>query len=131
VRGYDCPGESSHSVDAVAMSYEARWLEYFVLTVAIELLVAVPLLRGAGTLPRRAAAVVVGNLASHPIVWFVLARVISSRSLMIPVAESWAIASEAVVDALVFPSLPRTRALGVSAVANAASFLVGLVLTRL
>jgi hypothetical protein len=131
VRGYDCPGESSHSVDAVAMSYEARWLEYFVLTVAIELLVAVPLLRGAGTLPRRAAAVVVGNLASHPIVWFVLARVISSRSLMIPVAESWAIASEAVVYALVFPSLPRTRALGVSAVANAASFLVGLVLTRL
>ena len=131
MRGYDCPGESSHSVDAVAMSYEARWLEYFVLTVAIELLVAVPLLRGAGTLPRRAAAVVVGNLASHPIVWFVLARVISSRSLMIPVAESWAIASEAVVYALVFPSLPRTRALGVSAVANAASFLVGLVLTRL
>lgn len=115
----------------MAMSYEGLWVEYFGLTVAIELLVAVPLLRGAGTLPRRAAAVVVGNLASHPIVWFVLARVISSRSLMIPVAESWAIASEAVVYALVFPSLPKTRALGVSAVANAASFLVGLVLTRL
>lgn len=131
MRGYGCPGESSHFVDALAMSYEALWVEYFGLTVAIELLVAVPLLRGAGTLPRRAAAVVVGNLASHPIVWFVLARVISSRSLMIPVAESWAIASEAVVYALVFPSLPRTRALGVSAVANAASFLVGLVLTRL
>jgi hypothetical protein len=50
---------------------------------------------------------------------------------MILTAESWAIASEAVVYALVFPALSRRRALGVSAVANAASFLTGVVLTRL
>jgi hypothetical protein len=50
---------------------------------------------------------------------------------MILTAESWAIASEAFVYALVFPRLSRTRALGISGVANAASFLTGLVLTRL
>jgi hypothetical protein len=113
------------------LSYEALWLRYFAITVAVELLVAVALLRGEGTLLRRATAVAVANLASHPIVWFVIARVIPSRSLMILTAESWAIASETVVYVLVFPTLPRTRALGVSAVANAASFLTGLALTRL
>jgi hypothetical protein len=113
------------------LSYEALWVRYFALTVAIELLVAIPLLRDAGSLPRRATAVLVANLTSHPIVWFVIARVIPERSVMIPVAEGWAIASEAVVYALVFPALPRARALGISGVANAGSFLVGLALTRL
>lgn len=113
------------------MSYEALWLRYFAITVAIELAVAIPLLRGEGSLARRATAVVVANLASHPIVWFVLARVIAPRTSMILAAESWAIASEAVVYALVFPRLTRTRALGVSAVANGVSFLAGVVLTRL
>ncbi|HEY3817621.1 MAG TPA: hypothetical protein VGL81_10640 [Polyangiaceae bacterium] len=113
------------------MSYEGLWVRYFALTVAIELIVALPLLRGAGSLPRRVGAVVVGNLATHPIVWFVLARVLAPRWVMVCTAESWAIACEAVVYALVFPAMPRTRALGVSGVANAVSFLVGLVLTRL
>ena len=113
------------------MSYEALWLRYFAVTVAIELLVAIPLLRGQASLARRAAAVVVANLASHPIVWFVLPRMISPRASMIATAETWAIASETVVYALVFPGLPRLRAVGVSAVANAVSFLAGVVLTRL
>jgi hypothetical protein len=113
------------------LSYEALWLRYFAVTVAVELLIAVPLLRGEGSLARRAAAVGVANLASHPIVWFVIARVIPTRTPMILTAESWAIASEAFVYALVFPRLSRTRALGISGVANAASFLTGLVLTRL
>jgi len=113
------------------LSYEALWLRFFAVTVAVELLVAIPLLRGEGSLARRATAIGVANLASHPIVWFVIARVIASRTPMILIAESWAIASEAVVYALVFPTLSRTRALGVSGVANAASFLTGLVLMRL
>jgi hypothetical protein len=58
------------------LSYEALWLRFFAVTVAVELLVAIPLLRGEGTLARRATAVAVANLASHPIVWFVIARVI-------------------------------------------------------
>jgi hypothetical protein len=113
------------------VSYEALWVRYFALTVALELLVAVPLLRDHGSLSRRLTAVMVANFTSHPVVWFFIARVIATRSVMVPVAEAWAIASEAVVYALVFPTLSRPRALGISAVTNAASFLIGLVLTRL
>jgi hypothetical protein len=114
------------------VSYEALWLRAFALTVAVELVVAVPLLRGTGgSVWRRVLAVLVANLASHPVVWFVIARVVAPRSVMIPVAEGWAVASEAVVFALVFPSLPALRSVGVSAVANAASFLVGAITMRL
>jgi hypothetical protein len=113
-------------------SYEGLWLRAFALTVAVELAIAVPLLRGAEpSLGRRALAVVVANLASHPVVWFVLWRVIASPAARTPVAEAWAVASETVVFALVFPAMSRARALGVSAVANAASFLVGVALSRL
>jgi hypothetical protein len=108
------------------VSYEALWLRYFALTVAIELVVAVPLLRPTGaTLARRTTAVLVANVASHPILWFVLARVLASRTSLILVGETWAVASEAVVYALVFSEMPRARALGISAMANGASFLVG------
>jgi len=118
------------------LSTEGLWLAYFTLTVAVELAVAVPLLRGAApadeaTLGRRVAAVLVANLASHPLVWFVLVRLFASRTAYLLVAESWAVASEAAVYALVFASMPRARALGVSAVANGASFLVGFVVQRL
>jgi hypothetical protein len=114
------------------VTYEGLWLRAFALTVAVELAVAVPLLRGAEpSLGRRALAVALANLASHPVLWFVLWRVIASPGLRTPLAEAWAVASEAVVFALVFPALPRARALGVSAVANAASFLVGLALSSL
>lgn len=113
------------------MSYEALWVRYFALTVAIELVVALPLLRSTGdTLARRATAVLVANVASHPILWFVLARVLASRTSLVVVGEAWAVASEAVVYALVFPAMERTRALGVSAVANGASFLVGTALAH-
>jgi hypothetical protein len=113
------------------VSYEALWLRYFALTVAIELAVAVPLLRATeASLGRRALAVLVANVASHPILWFVLARVLASRTSLILAGEGWAVASEAVVYALVFPTMQRTRALGVSAVSNAASFLVGTALAH-
>ncbi|MGH7298582.1 MAG: hypothetical protein ACRELB_26820 [Polyangiaceae bacterium] len=114
------------------MSYELLWLKYFALTVAIELAVAVPLLRGTEpSRARRVAAVVLCNLASHPLVWFFFPRLLPSRATFIPVAEGWAIGSEALIYLLVFPGMPRARALGVSGVANAASFLVGVLLQRL
>lgn len=115
-------------------SYEGLWLRAFALTVAVELAIAVPLLRSAAadaSLGRRVLAVLVANLASHPVVWFVLWRVLASPAARTPLAEAWAVASEAVVFSLVFPAMPRARALGVSAVANAASFLVGVALSRL
>ncbi len=113
------------------MSYQALWFRYFLLAIACELAVALPLLRMADpSRKRRFGAVVLANLASHPIVWFVLPPLLAPRGIYVVVAESWAIASEVAVYALVFPALPLARALAVSALANAASFGVGLVLNR-
>jgi hypothetical protein len=110
------------------VTYQALWLQAFALTLAVELLVALPLLRGAEpSRSRRVLAVVFANLASHPIVWFVIARVITPAALSIPVAEAWAVGSEAVFYSAMFPALGRLGALGVSALANAASFTAGLV----
>jgi hypothetical protein len=42
------------------------------------------------SLPRRTLAVLVSNLASHPLLWFFFARVVASRGTMLAAAESWA-----------------------------------------
>jgi hypothetical protein len=108
------------------VTYETLWVRSFGVTIACELPVALALLRGSGTsVGRRVAAVAVANLASHPIVWFVLARALSSRSALVVVGESWAVACEAAIYGLVLPHISARRALGVSAIANATSFAVG------
>jgi hypothetical protein len=113
------------------LSYQALWFCYFLFAIACELAVALPLLRIAEpSRVRRFGAVVFANLASHPIVWFVLPTLLAPRGVYIVVAESWAIVSEVLVYVLVFPALPFARALAVSALANAASFTAGLVLNR-
>lgn len=114
------------------LSYQALWFRYFLLAIACELVVALPLLRMADpSRIRRFGAVLLANLASHPVVWFVLPTLLAPRGVYVVVAESWAIASEVLVYALVFPALPLARALAVSALANGASFVAGLVLNRL
>ncbi len=114
------------------MTYQALWFQAFVLTLAVELGVAFPLLRSAEpSRTRRALAIVFANLASHPIVWFVITRVVTPAALSIPIAEAWAVGSEAVFYAVVFPSIGGMRALGISGVANAVSFAVGLALQSL
>jgi hypothetical protein len=71
------------------------------------------------------SAILVGNLMTHPIVWFVLPRWLPDRTLYVAVAEVWAILGETWVYALVFPGLGARRAFGVSAIANGVSYLVG------
>ncbi len=112
------------------VGYEAAWVRYFTLTTLIELGVAVPVLSGQ-PLGRRVLAVIVANFATHPFVWFFLARLGMSRLGLTLVAEPWALGFETLVYALAFPALPRSRALAASALANAASFAVGAVLARL
>jgi len=51
------------------------------------------------------------------------------ETLLALVAEPWAVLSEAFVYALVFPALRPVRALGVSALANALSYLLGVAAT--
>jgi hypothetical protein len=86
----------------------------------------VPLLRRSGSpAPRRAAAVALGQLATHPLVWFVWPALGLPRLPFLLLAESWAVAGELVVYRLAFPSLSWARALAVSALANGVSFAVG------
>ncbi|HET9954200.1 MAG TPA: hypothetical protein VFQ61_06840, partial [Polyangiaceae bacterium] len=113
------------------MTWVTSWVHAFLITMTIELLVGVPLLGksrpGAAPDPlwRRAGAVVFAQLASHPLVWFVLPELHLRRSNYALVAETWAVVSELVLYRLVFVDLSWSRVLGVSALANGVSFAVG------
>jgi hypothetical protein len=102
------------------------WLRAFLVTAAVELLVAVPLLGRSRPAARRAAAVLLGQLATHPLVWFVWPSLGLGRTAFLVVAESWAFVIELATYRLVFPDLPTRRAAASSALANGASLAVGL-----
>lgn len=104
-----------------------RYLFAFALTLAVELAVAVPVLgRGAErSLPRRAATVLLAQLATHPAVWFFWPLFGWSRPLYLLVAESFALVTELLLYRLVFRGLPWSRVLAASALANGASVVLG------
>jgi hypothetical protein len=109
--------------------YATAWLHAFALTVVIELLVATPLLAPSGApWKRRAAIVLLANLASHPLVWFVFPEWTMGSAARLGLSEAWAVGVEAAAYALVWPALERPRAFGVSALANGASLSIGLLL---
>lgn len=102
------------------------WVRAFGLTLLAELGVAVPLLAPT-TAPvwRRAVIVAIAQLATHPVVWFVIPALHLPRARFLLIAELWAILAEAAVYRTVFASLTFRRALVISLAANAASLLVG------
>jgi len=109
------------------------WFAAFVLTLAVEVPIAVFLLRRTEpNLARAAAIVVFANLVSHPMVWFVWTQVflIGTPEYVIAV-ETWAIAIEALFYAVVVRGLGPGRAVLIAVVANAASFAVGRVVAQL
>jgi len=104
------------------------WLMAFLATVAVETPIVVALTRGHPTPAwRRALIAIFAQLVTHPLVWFVFPRLVglTGRSSL-ALSELWAWLAEAAFYAVVLPGLSSARALGVSAVANAASILVGL-----
>ncbi|HXX60723.1 MAG TPA: hypothetical protein VEI48_05485 [Candidatus Sulfotelmatobacter sp.] len=103
------------------------WLAAFLLTLAVELPVAAFLLRRAEPDRLRLALLIVyANLATHPLVWFVLSQfALVGTATYVLLAESWAIAAEALFYWITLRGLPARRALAVSLAANASSFLVG------
>jgi hypothetical protein len=111
------------------LTYVALWARAFALTLAVETPLAMWLLRDVDrSRLRRLGAVLAGNLATHPAVWFILPTLALPHAPMIALEETWAIVIEMAVYRLAFPALPWSRALGISAVANGASFAVGLLL---
>ena len=105
------------------------WFRAFVLTLAVEVPIAAFLLRRAEPDRLRLVLLVVfANLATHPIVWYVWTQpfLVGTPEYLV-VAESWAVAAEAVFYWAAFRGVRPVRALGVSFAANAASFIAGIV----
>jgi len=106
----------------------ALWLEGFALTLAVEEPIAVPLLRAVeGSLGRRVMAVLLVNLATHPLVWFFFTRLGWSWTTVTWVAEGWAFGFEVIAYRVIFPEASWGRCAAVSGAANGSSYLLGLV----
>ena len=108
------------------------WLRGFGLTLAVEESIAVPLLaRVEPSRLRRVLAVLIANLATHPLVWFFFTHLGWSWTMVSWVAEGWAFGLEIVVYRVIFPTAPWKRCALVSVAANAGSYLLGLVVVPL
>ena len=105
------------------------WLRAFTVTVAVEVAVALPLLRRIEPRRgRRIAVVLLANLATHPLVWFLFPGLNLRFETRMALSELWAVAVEAGTYRIVWPALgPRSSGL-ISLLANGASLGVGLVL---
>ena len=103
------------------------WLRAFALTVAIEAAVAAPLLaRAEPHVARRLAAVLLVNLATHPLVWFLFPGVAARHTVRLGLSELWALTAETGGYLIVWPRFGARRAFVTSLLANAASFIIGL-----
>lgn len=103
------------------------WLQAFLLTLAVEVPIVLVLLRDVVPERARLAAIAVfANLATHPAVWFVFTQLFLVGTPEYTIAaEAWAIGVEAAFYVVVVRGLTLRRAIVVSVVANAASFVVG------
>jgi hypothetical protein len=103
------------------------WFAAFTITVALEVPVVLFVLRRAEPEPLRLALLVVfANLATHPVVWFAITQLLLVGSPgYVLVAETWAIAAEAVFLVVAIRGLSARRAIAAAVVANAVSFLAG------
>jgi hypothetical protein len=121
--------------------YTTAWVTAFAITITVEIAVATPLLapKGAGRF-RRAGIVALANLATHPLVWFAFPQLGLFGNERLAVSELFAVAVETAAYILFWPATAAARAwskavvlrsFGTSAVANGASFAVGLTLRAL
>ena len=109
------------------------WLPAFLLTIAVEVPIAVWALRRFDRdLPRLVLLVLFANLATHLAVWYVITQLLLVGTWQyLLVAESWAVAAEALFYWAAFGGLRPARALAVAAIANLASFAAGRVLATI
>ena len=114
------------------MTYLKEWALAFALTQIIEVPIVVALTRAA-ELPawKRAATAFVATLATHPIVWFVVPELGLGESARVSASEGWAFGAECVIYRLFLAPLGWRASAAASALANAASFGIGVLLFRL
>jgi hypothetical protein len=104
-----------------------EWFAAFLLTIAVEVPIAVLMLRRAEPDLRRLVGIALfASLASHPAVWFVFTQLfLVGTTEYVLAAEGWAVVVEAVFYVVVIRGLSWRWAIAVSVVANAVSFGVG------
>jgi hypothetical protein len=105
----------------------SEWFAAFVITLAVEApLVALLVRRVESDLVRLGILIVFANLATHLAVWYVFTQLfLIGTPAYTLIAESWAIAAEAVFYWAAIRNLSVRRAITVSLVANVSSFVVG------
>jgi len=103
------------------------WFVAFVITLAVEAPIVVFLLRREEQdLLRLGVLIVFANLATHLAVWYVFTQLFLVGTLEYTlVAETWAIAAEAVFYWAAIRGLSASRAVAVAVAANATSWLAG------
>lgn len=103
------------------------WFPAFLLTLAVEAPIVMLFARRFEADPIRLAVIVLfANLATHLAVWYVITQMLLVNTWQyLVVAESWAIAAEALVYWAVFRGLRLTGAIGMATIANLASFAAG------
>lgn len=107
--------------------YVRAWFAAFLLTVAVEVPVVVALSRSMPVL-RCATWALLGQVLTHPAVWFVFPALNLEPTPRLVASEVWALAAEALLYGLSGVSPRGVRALATSAVANGASLAVSLLL---
>lgn len=109
------------------------WFAAFVLTLAVEApIVAFLLRRAEADLLRLGVLIVFANLATHVVVWYVITQLLLVGTLGYTlVAETWAIAAEAVFYGAALRGLSVRRTIAVAVTANVASWLAGRVIAEL
>ncbi len=110
----------------------AAWLIAFALTASSEMAVVGWLGRRLEPcLARRLALSVYANLATHPVVWFVVPTLIPHWATATLVSEIWAWVAEAAFYRLTLRAAGWRAAVGLSLAANLSSFGLGLALWAL
>ena len=74
----------------------------------------------------RFGAITFATLATHPIVWFVFPALGLGYATELVLSETYAAVAATIVYACLWPRVAWLRALAASAMANAASYVVGL-----
>jgi hypothetical protein len=103
------------------------WFRAFALTVAVELpIVAYALRAHEPSRVRLVLLIVFANLASHPAVWFIFTQLfLVGTPEYVVASEGWAVGIEALFYWAAFRGVSARRAIAVSLLANAASFVLG------
>lgn len=108
----------------------SSWLPAFAATLAIEApVVILALHRASRSLAALTVVVLFANLATHLGIWFVATQLLDPGTLPFAViAETWAVAGEALLFWAAIAGVTPGRAFLTAVAANAASFLLGLVI---